>query len=448
MTTAKANDIFQSIMLAGHSSKPVATPPAIDPSNETDSVSKLDAAAVSASSTETATFPSPSSLATQEGSAGIRYDFNQGVRVTVPKGIWRVRLTDLDTDTVIFDGEGSDATFQSRKKHYLNARIEVFQAGLLVFSHDYDAQGKKIAILMAGNTIGDTAGWVPYAVRFARDHACELTVMVSEQMKELLSASYPDIRFVEKQEFSALKDEFYATYYIGLFFGDEDNTWQPADFRIVGLHRTAGYILGVSPEEEPLHLDIPDERPIAEPYVVIASQASAQCKYWNNPTGWYDVVEFLKRSGYRVICIDREIKYGQGLHWNQIPHNAEDETGARPLRERLQWLKHAEFFVGLSSGLSWLAWAADTPVVMISGFTHPTNEFQTPYRVFNTNTCNSCWHDIRYPFMHNDFLFCPRHAGTSRQFECTRNITSGQVIRTIKAVMREHPLESAHHPSE
>jgi len=47
---------------------------------------------------------------------------------------------------------------------------------------------------------------------------------------------------------------------------------------------------------------------------------------------------------------------GAGLIWNHLPNGAEDETGARPLEERARWLKHAEFFVGLSSGLSWLAW--------------------------------------------------------------------------------------------
>ena len=48
------------------------------------------------------------------------------------------------------------------------------------------------------------------------------------------------------------------------------------------------------------------------------------------------------------------------------------------------------------SGLSWLAWAVGTPVVMISGFTHPTNEFATPYRVINYHACNSCWNDVRH----------------------------------------------------
>jgi hypothetical protein len=35
-------------------------------------------------------------------------------------------------------------------------------------------------------------------------------------------------------------EAFYATYSLGLFFDDPDNIWQPCDFRLVGLHRTAG----------------------------------------------------------------------------------------------------------------------------------------------------------------------------------------------------------------
>ena len=86
------------------------------------------------------------------------------------------------------------------------------------------------------------------------------------------------------------------------------------------------------------------------------------------------------------MFIDQKPVHGTGLIWNHIPNGAEDETGDRPLAERARWLKHADFFVGLSSGLSWLAWAAGTPVVMISGFTHPLNEFATPYRIVNYHT--------------------------------------------------------------
>jgi hypothetical protein len=46
------------------------------------------------------------------------------------------------------------------------------------------------------------------------------------------------------------------------------------------------------------------------------------------------------------------------------------------------------FFVGLSSGLSWVACAAGTPAVLISGFTYSSNEFQTPYQVINWHARN------------------------------------------------------------
>jgi hypothetical protein len=71
---------------------------------------------------------------------------------------------------------------------------------------------------------------------------------------------------------------------------------------------------------------------------------------------------------------------------------------------------------------------------MISGFTHPNNEFDTPYRIINWHTCNSCWNDVRHRFDHKDYLYCPRHKGTDRQLECTRLITGTQVINTLKRV--------------
>ncbi|WP_027211974.1 hypothetical protein [Burkholderia sp. WSM2232] len=35
-------------------------------------------------------------------------------------------------------------------------------------------------------------------------------------------------------------------------------------------------------------------------------QSSTQCKYWNHPPGWRELVAFLKEHGYRVICIDQK----------------------------------------------------------------------------------------------------------------------------------------------
>ena len=120
-----------------------------------------------------------------------------------------------------------------------------------------------------------------------------------------------------------------------------------------------------------------------------------------------------------------------------IPWGAEDFTGDLPLQDRIDILKDADFFIGLASGLSWLAWACNIPVILISGFSDPVTEFQTPYRVINRLVCNSCWNDPRYQFDHNDFSWCPRHKGTLRQWECMKQIYSVSVIQKIEEVIND-----------
>jgi autotransporter strand-loop-strand O-heptosyltransferase len=381
-------------------------------------------------------YPPPAALPTQSGPHGIRFDFNDGCRMALPDGQWHVRLRDLDTGNILYETDIASGRINSSKRYFLRCRIEVWakdRPGEPVLQHDYAAESRDVLVQFPVGTLGDSMGWFPYAVKFQEKHGCRLTCAMAERLIPLFKDAYPHIRFVTHEQVEA--DNYYATYSIGLFFEDEARIYQPCDFRLVGLHRTAGYILGVDPAEVPPRLAIPeDRRPMAERYVCIAAQSSSHAKHWNNPSGWHELVQFLKDAGYRVVCIDQKQVHGTGLIWNHIPHGVEDQTGDRPLQERARWLKHADFFVGLSSGLSWLAWAAGTPVVMISGFTHPTNEFDSPFRVINYHACNSCWNDIRVRFDHKDFLWCPRHANTPRQFECTRLITADAVIQAIKRI--------------
>jgi autotransporter strand-loop-strand O-heptosyltransferase len=379
-------------------------------------------------------YPAPAALPTQDGTLGIKFDFNLGARVSLPDGArLRVRLWDRSTANVLFESSAGAAFINSSKRYFIKFGVEVFDGDRLVFAHDYDCAGRHVLVQFPVGTLGDIMGWFPYAVKFQELHSCKMSCAMSGLLIPLFAEAYPDITFLTHEEVKA--EDFYASYCVGLFFDDEDRVWQPCDFRLVGLHRTAGYILGVDPREMPPLLGVADDgAPIDEPYVCIAVQSTTQAKYWNNPNGWREVVGFLKSRGVRVICIDQKPAHGGGIVWNHLPHGVEDFTGDRPLAERVQWLRHATAFIGLSSGLSWLAWAAGAPVVMISGFTHPTNEFYTPYRVINYHACNSCWNDVRHRFDHKDFLYCPRQVGTPRQFECTRLITAEQVIATLKSV--------------
>lgn len=417
------------------SSPTVSVPPA----SSSPSAAPAPAAAPSASGSAAApakrAYPAPAEIPTQEGGRGIRFDFNDGCRVMLPEGEhpWRVRLSDLDTGNVLFETEFKAGRINSTKRYFIRFRIEVWQQGESVFVHEYVAAERAVLIQFPVGTLGDTMGWFPYAVKFQEKHGCKLTCGMAEKLIPLFRDAYPHIDFVSHEDIKT--EGFYATYSMGLFFDDKDHVFQPCDFRHVGLHRTAGYILGVDPTEVPPRIVVSeDTRPIPEPYVCIAVQSTTQSKYWNNPTGWHEVIRFLKEAGYRVVCIDQKMTHGTGLVWNHTPNGAEDQTGDQPLTERARWLKHADFFIGLSSGLSWLAWAAGKPVVMIAGFTHPTNEFATPYRIINYHTCNSCWNDVRLRFDHHDFLWCPRHKDTPRQFECTRLITAEQVKAVIRTI--------------
>jgi autotransporter strand-loop-strand O-heptosyltransferase len=389
--------------------------------------------------------PAPA-IPTQDGPRGARYDFNEGCRVALPETgkPWRVRISDLDTGNILYETEIAAGRVSSTKQYFIRFRLELWQAGESILTHEYSAEAREVLIQFPVGTLGDTMGWFPYAVKFVKKHRCKLTCAMAEKLIPLFKDAYPDIRFVTEKEVETEREaepqRYYASYRMGLFFDDKECIHQPTDFRFVGLHRTAGYILGVDPTEEPPKIALAanqeggDSRPIPEPYVCIAVQASSGAKMWNNPMGWHEITRLLKEAGYRVICIDQRPVHGTGLMWNHIPHGVEDETGDRPLLERARWLKHAEFFIGLSSGLSWIAWAMDIPVVLISGFTAATNEFATPYRVINYHACNGCWNDPHHRFDHHDFLWCPRHAGTPRQFECTRLITAEQVRQAIQKI--------------
>ena len=377
---------------------------------------------------------------------GIRFDFNDGLRVQTPEtgGPWRIIFKDLDTGVVLFNQEVEAKRYASSiKKFFVRFQMQIYrksdidaltdktQSPQPIFEHNYNAQGKTVMIQLSVPTVGDTMGWFPYVEKFRVKHKCHVVAVLDPKFIPLFENTYPEIEFTTKDKVAEFKP--YACYYLGLFFhGDVDH--QPYDFRFVGLHRTAGYILGVDPTEEPPRFDLSAPRKIKEPYVCIAAQSSSQAKYWNNPHGWHNVIRFLKEHGYRVLCIDRNIVRGQGIVFNHIPYGSEDFTGDLPFQERVDLIKDADFFIGLSSGLSWIAWGCKVPVVLISGFTNPTNEFYTPYRVINYHTCNSCWNDMRVDFDHYDFLWCPRQKNTDRQFECTKLITDEQVINTIKRI--------------
>jgi len=103
------------------------------------------------------------------------------------------------------------------------------------------------------------------------------------------------------------------------------------------------------------------------------------------------------------------------------------------LSERILDIKYADMMITISSGLAWVSWAVGTPVVMISGFTKPWNEFQSNIeRVHNPNVCNGCWNEPDITFDAMDWLFCPKKL----DFICSKAILPKDVTPAIKKFMK------------
>jgi hypothetical protein len=108
-----------------------------------------------ASSKAPAADRSLTNVPTQEGPLGLRYDFNCGARIMLPpacdhSGPWRIRLTDLDTELVLFETEVPSGCAGSIKKYFIRFRIDIWQNGQPLFSHDYDAAGRDVLIRWIG----------------------------------------------------------------------------------------------------------------------------------------------------------------------------------------------------------------------------------------------------------------------------------------------------------
>jgi autotransporter strand-loop-strand O-heptosyltransferase len=416
-------------------------------------------------------------IATQEAVENIRFDFNNGLRVSFPAGEQRYRCVffDADTDVLLYSMEvPAGSCITSVKKYFVRFCLEIYKDEEKIFTHLLDLKDKDVLLQFPVGAIGDTIAWFSFVPEFQRRHGCKLAVSMDSRIADLFRAQYPEIRFITKEE--AEKECPYGTYNLGLYFqGDTDH--QPCDFRQVGLHHTVAHILGLyGVPEQPPKVDLSAPRQIPEKYVCLAAQASSLCKCWNHPQGWREVVAFLKDQGYRVLCIDRFQEYGQDFVWNRIPYGAagtagfdtanarmsavadpaltvsaliladkvgktgaatggaEDFTGDIPLQERINLIKDADLFLGLTSGLSWIAWCCSVPIIMIAGFTDPVNEFQC-HRVENFKVCHGCWNDTRCEFDHKDFLWCPRKEQSRDKFECTKAITPKMVIDKIKEVL-------------
>jgi len=290
----------------------------------------------------------------------------------------------------------------------------------------------KILIRMVSHSLGDTIASLPYIEKFGQVNPdSELYVSINNNFINLFESVYPTLKFIKK-DCDIVFDKILPLEY---------NFNTSVQY---GYAKQLGFIDG--PYLRP-KVTIPNmERPIKSKYITIGTHSTSQLKYWNSPSGrksqlespnWNELCGMLRKKGYTPVVLEQHETFGVVPYWNGIPSKANKKFG-QSLLETMNYIQHSEFYIGLSSGISWVAHAMGKPVVMISNFTEDWNEFDLSLsdykRITNKTVCHGCWNMVKkeHSFDPNNWYWCPRHENTEREFECHKSITPEMVFDQIK----------------
>jgi autotransporter strand-loop-strand O-heptosyltransferase len=301
------------------------------------------------------------------------------------------------------------------KEYFVNWTTKVYKDDELVYTNVLDYTDKRVYIAFDSSSLGDNIAWMPYVEEFRKKHNCEMIVSTFKNF--LFESKYPEIEFVEP---GSVVPNLYGMYKLGWFY---DFNKEPTLPNTIPLQMAATNILGLDYTEIRPEIIGKDESVVLMPYVTIATNSTAGCKFWTRE-GWQEVINYLHEEGYLVFNTSKESN----------PFNNCQPLVDTSLPRTMSAIYNSKFFIGLSSGLSWLAWALDKEVIMISNFTEEGHEFSC-HRVTNTNVCHGCWNDPQYKFDKGDWDWCPVHKDTDRQFECHKEITPEMVIKEIKKLL-------------
>ena len=275
----------------------------------------------------------------------------------------------------------------------------------LIHTDKLNLKNKTVFIKLDAKALGDTLAWIPYVEEFRLNHNCN--VICSTFFNHIVKNVYTNIMFVAPNTYI---DNIYAQYYVGA--SDEGNeAYTPLRSGCFPFQKTASDILGLAHKEVRPTLEKLVEnsiRRIEGKYVCISEFGSSQTKMWKEGVqGWQQIVDYLNSKGYRVVVISKE---------KTTLTNIIDLSGNYSLFDRMIDLYHCEFFIGVSSGLSWLAWGLNKHVVMVSDVTPIEHEF--------TSNCTR--------ISANDLKFV--------DYTVENYSSANDVVNTLRVILNEQPV--------
>ena len=290
---------------------------------------------------------------------------------------------------------------------------------------------KTVYIHLLSNSIGDTIASTPYVSEYQKKHNVNVIFNINDPNIFLLDESYKNIQFVGRNDVVEYDEKISIDY-------------------VFNKSIQGGYAEQLGFENPPYIrpvVSIPEfQRPIKNKYITIGIHSTSQLKYWNHPKGkrvqpespyWNELCGMIRKEGYTPVVVEQYDTFGNAPYRNGLPNKSNKKFG-QSLLDSMNLIYHSEFYIGLSSGMAWIAHAMGKPVAIIANFTEEWNEFDLStsdyIKITNKNVCHGCWNKINvdHTFDKDDWYWCPKHKGTERQFECHTSITPEMVLENIK----------------
>ena len=290
---------------------------------------------------------------------------------------------------------------------------------------------KTVCIHLLSNSMGDTIASTPYVSEYQKKHNVSVIFNINDPYIFLLEESYENIQFVGRNDVIEYDEKINIDYVF-------NKNIQGGYAEQLGFENPP-YIRPVVSIGELL-------RPIKNKYIALGIHSTCQIKYWNHSNGlksqgdstnWNELSSVLRKRGYTPVTVEKDEMYGTPPFYNGVPSKSNKQIG-KTLLDAVNIINHSEFYIGLSSGMSWVAHALGKKVAMISNFTEDWNEFDLSLddyiRITDKSVCHGCWNkiNVEHTFDKNDWYWCPEHKNTERQFECHKSITPEIVLEKIK----------------
>lgn len=332
-----------------------------------------------------------------------------------PDSTFLVKFFDEQDNEVYSNTIKTDNWIRLSRTWFTRWTVKVWENDRPILNYTLNYEGKRVHIALDSSSLGDTIAWLPYALEFKKKHNCH--VIVSTFKNFLFEDVYPELEFVAP---GTNVPNITGKYLIGWFY---DENREPVLPNTIPLQQTATNILGLDYQEIRPRIAYTPRNKFDGKIVTIATNSTAGCKFWTREA-WQDLINYLHVKGYRIINVSKE----------DNPFENCQPLDDKSMQNTMDAIASSEFFIGLSSGLSWLAWAMNKKVVMIANFTDENHEFQC-IRITNKNVCHGCWNKPEYRFDRGDWNWCPVNKGTPRMFECQTSIRAIDVVEKIMPLL-------------